>query len=204
MKERILAHFNERWYLYLIWIALSGFIFTYAIDLKVQLKPKDYMDVFMSAPDIENSSLQHYLMDAKDEYLKQVRLHTASSESETSFEKTYQLYGEAQGDLIILPESKIEDSIVTSYYLEIPEDCSCRSLFSDMANYYQVEGKDYGLLVHGKDSVRTFTGITYSSEKSPKEDYYLFFHKNSVHAGRLNHASYEGAIHMAANLENVL
>lgn len=163
---------------YLLWLLLSSmfwmWIFTFVKDAPKSRK----IVLYASVPAIEEKALSIRLEEQLPAGIRMIRAR--------SFD--YVMFDADRindGDLYIIPASAVEDYL--SAYLPIEADGE--------HEYYRHDGQAYGIKIYDAQTGRGAAAayIRYTEPGKAAEDYYLFFGKNSLHAGERDLAAYEVA-----------
>lgn len=188
---KIIKNIFSKFYLYVLWAMLAlmvwGWIFTLITDTSAEKKVTLYADV-VAIDDVELTvELEKY----KPDYIKMVKVHPFS----------YVAFGSSivGGDIYLVKQSDIEEYIAS--FCPLGEALSAE--YSDRGLYYGEDGQAYGIRVY---DASTSTGcavgyINYSPTVGGEpQDYYLFFNKDSMHAGALTDTESDAALIIARAL----
>lgn len=185
---KIIKNIFSKFYLYLLWTMFAlmfvGWIFMIITDTSSKNKVTVYADV-ISVDDLE---LRIELEKSKPDYIKMVKVHPFSY---VAFSSSSIL----NGDIYIIKQSDAEEYLASFS----PLTQNLCSEYSDRGLYLS-EGVAYGIKVY---DALTASGcasryINYSPlPDAEAEDYYLFFNKDSLHAGGLNGSANDAALVVA-------
>ena len=190
-KEKFETHISTHWFIYLIYSIIAIFIWSYAVTLYTKDRPKEVVTVWIMAYDADQNALTLKLESSKADYLKHVRVTFEDRRGEYVTIK-YQGIG-VDSDIVVLPESFLENNNVASTYLMLNTDY-LSSAIGDL-EYYTVDYKAYGIKIFDKND--TDDGlIKYTTDDIENENYYLLIKKKSLHMGSLNNASMDGGINV--------
>ena len=187
----ILSKAAKHWYLYLVWFMVVFLLWELVCRVLIQIPQEEKLVFFVGSQDCDTDGLKNKLEENIQEYLKQVDVYYYASEN-NYFGTLLQLYG-TKADLFILPESKATEAL--PYYLELDIE-KVKHSFGNV-EFYQSEGKFLGIKIYDYESdtgkLKEYISY-YNQEVVPKENYYLFFNKESLHLGSWNDCLTDGAV----------
>lgn len=193
MKASAKKALARYWPAYLASLALLP-LFSYELVEQIQ-KPKneETISIFIGSISSDASAAKKMLNENKPDYLLEINIYSYSY-LESAFATYYSASGKEGADLIILPESKIVDVTVFSYYSPLDEAHSS-------SDDYVIEdnGKHYGKLLRKKGEDFSWLSL---SDESHDENFYAFFGKGSLHAGSVNGNGRETSFFFLSLLQN--
>ena len=185
MKPSLKRALTRYWPAYaLLLVAMP--VLSYLVVEQIQ-KPKneETISIFIASCSADARYVKEKLASSKPSYLLEINLYSYSY-LESTFSSYYQANGKLDADLIILPESKIDDAALIAYYAPL-DAAHCSS-----TDYLTKESSThYGMLVRSigeANSLLTFT------DSAHDENYYAFFGKSSLHAGSITGSQYETSL----------
>lgn len=157
-------------------------ILSYALVSYIhQPRNEETITVFVGCCDSKAKQAKSLLEENKPSYLLEIQFYCYSY-LDSSFSTYFAAIGRENADLVILPESQINDDTLLLHYL--PLDTK-----SDSSDYVSKKnGKHYGVMLRKKGEASTI--LPYADE-THDEDYYAFYAKGSLHAGELTSSSYD-------------
>lgn len=188
---KIIKNIFSKFYLYVIWAMLALMLWGWIFTLITDTAPKNKVTVYVDVVALDDVELTVELEKSKPDGIKMVKVHPFSY---ASFDAT----AIVDGDIYIVKQSDIEGYLAS--FCPLSQDLLAQ--YSDRG-LYSSEGEAYGIKVY---DARTSSGCaTKYIDYSPKggaeaEDYYLFFNKDSLHAGDLNGAESDAALEIARAL----
>lgn len=183
MIKNVFHNVIKNWYLYLIAIIASTLCMVLLTNFINKPRNEETISLFVASTSLKSGTLNQELSKNKPSYLREIDTHMAVY-YDSDFDYLYTSLGKEVCDLIILPESKLFDNVITYYYCEL--DTEYVSSYIDSPQYYisSEESKPYGIKIREKGDISN-TIIDFSKE-TYDEDYYAFFYKKSLHAGKNN------------------
>lgn len=175
--NRLKKSLSSFWYLY-VFLPLLGVVFlcysTYLVN-----KPRgiETISIFIGSLSTSSASLRETLEENQPSYLREIAIRSYDY-NDSNFSSCYSNFGRSDADIIILPESKLNEETIMYYYAKLDESKINASKF-----YYPgTSSSPYGFLIHSNEKINNSL-IEYSNGKY-NEDYYAFFNKNSLHLGK--------------------
>ena len=185
MKPSTKKALTKYWPIYVA-AAIAMPVLSYVIVEQIQ-KPKneETISIFVGSCNADARYLKEKLNSNKPSYLLEINLYSYSYVDST-FSTYYQANGKMDVDLVILPESKIDDASLITYYSPLDE-----SHFSTN-DYLSKDSKThFGILVREKGEANSL--LTFSDD-SHDENYYAFFGKSSKHGGSITNSQYDTSL----------
>ncbi len=185
MKPSAKKALTKYWPFYVL-AAIALPILSYAIVEQIQ-KPKneETISIFVGSCNADARYLKEKLNSNKPSYLLEINLYSYSY-VDTTFSTYYQANGKMDVDLVILPESKIDDASLITYYSPLDES----HLSSN--DYLSKESKThFGILIRSKGETNSL--LTFSDD-SHDENYYAFFGKTSKHGGSITNSQFDTSL----------
>ena len=198
MNSRIypfINHLRKRWFLYVVWLVVAIFVCGWAFTLITRPKANEKTVIFIACYGGNMDGLKNELNGNRPQNIKQVEVYYHSPDA-LYFNTMYNFYGIEQGDILILPKSKIYDVDCVALYQ--PLDLSLVQKHFGQVETYDFEGSTYG--------IKIFDGLTLSGGSdgyvdycngTEAENFYLFFNKNSLHTGEFSDSSSQSAVELA-------
>ncbi len=185
MKPSAKKALTKYWPIYVL-AAIAMPIISYAIVEQIQ-KPKneETISIFVGSCSADARYLKEKLNNNKPPYLLEINLYSYSYVDST-FSTYYQANGKMEVDLVILPESKIDDSSLITYYSPLDE-----SHFSSDDYLSKDSQTHFGILIRTKGEMNSL--LTFADD-SHDENYYAFFGKSSKHGGSITNSQYETSL----------
>lgn len=188
---RFLKHLQRKWHVYILWLLLSFFLWSWIFTFITDTKPSKKVTLFFDTYICNDVDLTLKLEENKPKGARMIKVHPFSYAMFMS--DTIQ-----DGDIFVVGESKIKDYIVD--FCPISDEYVAAN--RNLEFYTNDEGVAYGVKVYdaqsGKGCITDY--LVYCGEDEENEDYYLFFHKNSLHIKDFNGSSNNWAIEVAENI----
>ena len=185
MKPSTKKALTKYWPVYVLAVIALP-ILSYAIVEQIQ-KPKneETISIFVGSCNADARYLKERLSNNKPPYLLEVNLYSYSYVDST-FNTYYQANGKMDVDLVILPESKIDDASLITYYRPLDESHLSSS------DYLSKDSKThFGILIRSKGEANSL--LTFSDD-SHDENYYAFFGKSSKHGGSITNSQFDTSL----------
>ena len=185
MKPSTKKALTKYWPVYVLAVIALP-ILSYAIVEQIQ-KPKneETISIFVGSCNADARYLKERLSSNKPPYLLEINLYSYSYVDST-FSTYYQANGKMDVDLVILPESKIDDASLITYYSPLDESHLSSS------DYLSKDSKThFGILIRSKGEANSL--LTFSDD-SHDENYYAFFGKSSKHGGAITNSQFDTSL----------
>lgn len=195
--KTFLRRISKNLWAYIAWIVSAILFWLWLLGFLTRVKPEERVNVFIGS---YSNSFEKYdeLNEKRPENLKKIVV-SAYSVTSLNFNVYLSVFGYNEGDIIILPESRVTDKSSTSHFSEISVNYQTEL---NNLGLYEVGDKVYGLKIHDKQSNESL--ITCLDYGETGEDFYLFFNKKSRHIGDLSgsgtYGEADGAIKVAKEL----
>lgn len=142
---------------------------------------EETITVFIGCCDSKAKKAKSLLEENKPSYLLEIQFYCYSY-LESSFSTYFTAIGRENADLVILPESQINDDTILLHYLPLETK-------SDPSDYISKKnGKHYGVLLRKEKEA---SAILPYADETHDENYYAFYAKGSLHAGELTSSAYD-------------
>ena len=193
--RNFIKHFAEKWLRYLIALILIFIFWLVIIDMLVAVKPENKIGIFIGSYGILQEIDDHI---EKPHEIEEIEIYDLNINEDYYFVIFSAYASNRDFDFSIVNEKQFRESDI-QYYLILDED-TLVGYFGEQ-EYYFVNNQIYGIKIYDGE---TKTGIlndliTYDAEES-EDDYYLFFHKDSIHLGELNSSVDDKAIQIIRNM----
>ncbi|MBQ7995755.1 MAG: hypothetical protein IJ247_06065 [Bacilli bacterium] len=187
--KRFVSSLARIWYVYVIVTVAGILLIDYAFNVINKPRNEETITLFVVSEGNDLKELKEKLEDNKPNYLREINIYGVRRES-NEFSTYFDVYGKANSDVVILPESKIEEDVVFNHYS--PFSFDYLNDYIDGLSTYRLEknGLDYGVKIHSKGEDNGL--IEYKSEGFD-EDYYAFFVNGSLHIGEMSDSEYTTA-----------
>lgn len=184
-RERLLNHFSYNWFFYVGSLLAIIIFWTWVFSMLAKVPLNEKITIFIGAYGVDENMNTEILENLQG--IREVEIHCEDPKGDM-FPLLLQTRGIINTDIIILPESAINDEILPMWFREIDETV-LREYLPDMDyDYYETGVKKYGLLAYDAEKKLTylFPDIIFASENTEEENFYLFLNKESVNLGKLN------------------
>lgn len=188
MKNKRVRYLLSKWYVFVVWAVLMGILGHYVTAMIVRPSPDEKISVFVCSESCDQIRLVENLQDARPSYVKQMDFKWVDPK-DSLFSIYYDAFAVDGGDLIVLPESKLNEySYVDFFELDAVE---VEQRFGQSFEYYRTDdGKIYGIKIDAEKSLG-------KQPDNSTQIYYLFFNKNSFHLGEWKESPRAGAVILA-------
>lgn len=154
MKTNIKIHLAYHGWAYIVIIVLSSIIWTITFNQLNEIKDHEKVDIFVAGiVDYESleDDLLAYTMSMDYDFIKQIHVNYQSP-TERLFFGIYETMLINGTDMLIIPETMLNDGFGESYFVSIDEE-QINQYFTN-ADVYRENGHAYGILVYepGQDS----------------------------------------------------
>lgn len=183
MKQVIHKIEKDIW-IYIASVMVVVFAYSWIFGYLTTVKTEEKITVFIGSNSATFEKAE-YLNGARPDYLKMVEVR-AYALSDSVYDTCLTIFGYETGDILLLPESNLNEQTCVDCYAEISVDY--QSKFEHLG-WYVVDGKVYGIKIHDKQSHESLIDCLDYGKDDDEQDYYLLFNKNSVHIGDLSDAS---------------
>lgn len=184
---------------YIACILVVVFVWVWVFNYLTTIKTEEKVCVFIGSYSVSFEKAEE-LNEDRPKYLKTVDVN-AYSINDNAFTSYLTIFGYEIGDILILPESYINEERCSDYFAEISEKYMAQ--FENLG-FYSVSNKSYGIKVHDKDSHESVIDCINFGSDDNDENYYLCFNIKSVHLSDLSDGNKlserDGAIKVAQRL----
>lgn len=199
--KKILHNVGKDFGWYFICIFTIVVVWSWVFSFLAVVPPAEKVCVFIgSNSEYFKAENLEQLETVKPDYVKKIDV-TPYSLDDSMFQTYFSIFGCDSGDIIIIPESKVNDQLCISYFSGISTYYQ-----ENLQNlgFYQAEGIVFGLKIHDKETHQSLISCIDYGSGDKEENYYLFFNKNSLHISDLFEADKksdkDGAIKIAEKL----
>lgn len=164
--------------------------------IATSLKEYEKISIFLASYTTDTTAFNQAVEDSTPEYIKEMSLYSFSLKDQ-SFDYYYSTIALARCDIVIIPESVIEDDTILKTFKKIPEIIE-NEYFND-ASFYSIYENHYGLKIHSEGQNKPNSPITYVGDDSQDQNYYVFFNSNSIHVSNRYNTVYKiirGVLHV--------
>ncbi len=181
MVKRLLS----KWYLFVVWAAISVFLWVWIAGLITRPTAKEKLSVFVCSENCGQEELVSKLQSVRPEYVEELGFKWVGT-SDSMFKVYYDAFAVYESDVIIMPADKLSEVSYVDFY-ELDEEVAER-LFG-VCEFYKTENRAaYGIKIDAEKSL---------GKQTENAVYYLFFNKKSLHLGELSGSRLDGAITFA-------
>lgn len=193
--RNFIKHFAEKWLRYLIALILIFIFWLVIIDMLVAVKPENKIGIFIGSYGIAQELDDHI---DKPLEIEEIEIYDLNINEDYYFVIFSAYASNRDFDFSIVNEKQFRESDI-QYYLS-PDEETLVNYFGEQ-EYYLVNDNIYGIKIYdGKTKEGILNDlIAYDGEES-EDDYYLFFHKDSIHLGELNSSVDDKAIQIIQNM----
>ncbi len=193
--RNFIKHFAEKWLRYLIALILIFIFWLVVIDTLVAVKPEDKLCIFIGAYGISPNIEEHI---EKPSEIEEIEILDVNINQDYYFVIFSAHASNKDFDFSIVNEKQFRESDI-QYYLILDEE-KLIDYFGEQ-EYYRVNDDIYGIKIYDGETKKGILGdlVSYNLEDEA-DDYYLFFHKDSIHLGELNSSSDDMAIQVIKSI----
>ena len=177
--KTFLRNISKNLWAYILWILFAVLLWLWLFGFLTRIKPEERVNVFIGS---YSHSFDKYdeLNNNRPDYIKKVFV-SAYSVTSINFNVYLSVFGYNEGDIIILPESRVTDKSCTAHFSEISPFYQTEL---NNLGLYAVEDKVYGIKIHDKLTGESLVSCLDYGETD--EDFYLFFNRKSQHIANLS------------------
>ena len=197
MKNNLKEALKRQTIFYLLIIVFSILLPSFTLNYISRPKKEHLFTAFISSYTTDREKIDGLFEKNKPDYVNKITINLFSND-DPNFNIYYSSFGLKHSDLIIIPESRINNPDIVTYYCSLSENIIDNYNFS---NFYTIDDVSYGVkLNNGNNDIGDL--LTLSKEGMEEENYYMFLNKNSYHIGELGKTKYETAFTYMALLMN--
>ena len=191
-KRRMKVVFKYTWPIYIV-VSLViglGLFFLFKVTHKTPLYKT--LTLFVSGEVKDNKSLRNDLLETYKNYDLKTVSCISSSPSDANYNSKLTIPGYNSADILIIPESKLNDVVVAAFGLEITDEIK-DSYYSNNSFYIQEE-KRFGIKLDN-DKVNNYFSL-------PSEELYIVINAKSVNIGEYSskpNKEHDMALQLAKN-----
>lgn len=193
---------KERWYAFALWLLLTVLLASWLFPWLTRVSNTEKLTVFVGSYSPNTNTLRQRLEDSKPEYLVKLDLYSASLD-DGLYDAFYTTYGLSYADVLVIPQQAVEKIIssengtLSDYFAVIPQ-----GFFSNEEwTYYSADGENYGIRIYDSALDKAYCSlIDFTKDGKEKQDYYIFFKKDSAHLGGMTEGGERGGAVAIAEL----
>ena len=197
---------KQRWYAFALWLLITVLLASWLFPWLARVTEDEKLTVFVGSYSADTSRLRQSLLSGQPEYIVKMDLYSAVLD-DGLYDAFYTTYGLSYADVLVLPQQAAEKIVsaengnLADFFSVIPQGFFDR----DEWEYYSADGADFGIKIFDSATDKAFCSlIDFSKDGREKQDYYIFFNKDSVHLGGMKEgAERNGAITIAELLMNI-
>jgi hypothetical protein len=191
-KRRMKVVFKYTWPIYLVTSLVIGLglFFTFKVTHKTPLYKT--LTLFVSGEVKDNKSLRNDLLETYKSYDLKTVSCISSYPSDANYNSKLTIPGYNSADILIIPESKLNDVVVSAFGLEITDEIK-DSYYSNNSFYIQEE-KRFGIKLDN-EKVNNYFSL-------PSEELYIVINAKSVNIGEYSskpNKEHDMALQLAKN-----
>ena len=190
-KQFFLKIGKHIWVYVLLCVACS-LLSIYVIDLINKPRNEQTISILVASYDEKCEVFKEEVDKLRPKYLREIQYNTYSL-LDHNYEQYYSNLAYGLCDIVILPESRVNESKVQDYYAILSEDI--RTEYFNEKEFYSLNDTIYGVQIH-KKGLEDNNLLKYSLGIDSDENYYLFFYWKSKHIGALNNTTYNTAFEL--------
>ena len=190
--KRFFFNIGKHIWVYALFCAACSLLTIYVVNLINKPRNEETISILVASYDDKCEEFRKEVYSRKPDYLREIQFNTYSL-LDSSFENYYSSLAYGLCDIVILPESRVNESKVQDYYAIFTDEI--KTQYFNSKEFYTLDGKDYGVLIH-KKGAEDNNLLTYSLNEQTDENYYLFFYWKSKHIGFLNNTTYYTAFEL--------
>lgn len=190
--KQFFLNIGKHLWAYALFCLAGSLLSIYIVDLINKPRNEETISILVASYDDKCETFRNEVNQRRPKYLREIQFNTYSLLDER-FEDYYLKLAYGLSDIVILPESKVNESKVQDYYAIFNDEIKTK--YFPNKEWYTLDDKDYGILIHKKDTEDNHL-LTYCLNEQTDEDYYLFFYWKSKHIGSLNNTTYNTAFEL--------
>lgn len=197
MKNNLKEALKRQSFFYLFIIILSILLPSFTLNYISKPKKERLFTAFISSYTTDREKIDGIFENNKPDYVNKIIINLFSND-DPNFNIYYSSFGLKHSDLIIIPESRINNPDIVTYYSSLSKNIIDKY---DFSNFYTINDACYGIkLNNGNNDIDDL--LTLSKEDMEEENYYMFLNKNSYHIGELGKSKSEAVFSYMALLMN--
>ena len=197
--KNLLHKIGKHAWVYLTWMLAVCVFWSWLFGILTRVPTEEKISIFIGSYSREFTQYDE-LSASRPEYIREVDLNIHLI-TEQNFSAFLTAFGTEEADILILPESKLEQEVPQALYASISSEY-CAELPN--LGLFEVNDKIYGLRIHDKNTHESLISCLDFGEADKEEDYYLLFNRKSLHLGDLSpslgYSDRNGAIVIAKRL----
>ena len=184
----------SEWLIFLVYAVFFILISTWIIDLINKPRGKETISIFLTSYEADTNSLYNELKEVSPEYLREIDLKQYRLDDQY-FNTFYQAIALGNSDIVIIPESYLNDSLgITFMALDMEYISEYTGLTFDESDLFTSYDHTFAIKIYDKDEGKSNEFIKFFKEDFPEtedidesvnESYYIVFYKKSVHLGKM-------------------
>ena len=190
--KQFFLNVGKHLWVYVLFCLASTLLSIYAVNLINKPRNEETISILVASYDDKCEEFKKEVNKRRPDYLREIQFNTYSL-LDDSFENYYLNLAYGLSDIVILPESKVNNSKVQDYYAILNDEIKTK-YFVDK-EFFSLEDKEYGVLIH-KKGTEDNNLLKYNLDEQTDENYYLFFFWKSKHIGVLNDTTYNTAFEL--------
>ncbi len=198
MKQVINKIGKDIW-IYIACILVVVFVYSWVFNYLTTVKTEEKITVFIGSYS-SSFEKEEEVNQLRADYLKTVEVR-AYTLSDSVYDTCLSVFGYETGDILILPESNLNEETVSNYYSVISPNYQ---LSFNSLGWYEVEGNIYGIKIHDKETHQSLINCLDYGKDEDEQNYYLLFNKNSVHLSDLSDVNSKSDMDGAIQVANLL
>lgn len=187
--RNFIKHFTEKWIRYLIALILIFIFWLVVVDILVAVKPENKIGIFVGAYGVSQSIEEQI---DKPDGIEKIEIYDLNINEDYYFVIFSAYASNRDFDFSIVNEKQFRESDI-QYYLSLNQE-TIVDYFGEQ-EYYYVNNQIYGIKIYdGETKQGILNDLIDFDGENLTDDYYLFFHKDSLHLGNLNSSNDNKAI----------
>ena len=172
-KSRIVAVMKYTWPLYIISAVIVGLLLNFIFGITHRIQAYKTLTLFVSGEVSDPEKLEKHLIEKyQDKELKSVTI-ISSNPNDGAYQTRLSVAGYNTADILIIPISKLDSIVVSSFSLELEEEL-INSYYPSYSVYSQEDTK-YGIKIN-KETIKEYMTL-------PSEDCYMVLNAKSETIG---------------------
>ena len=172
-KSRIVAVMKYTWPLYIISAVIVGLLLNFIFGITHRIPAYKTLTLFVSGEVSDPEKLEKHLIEKyQDKELKSVTI-ISSNPNDGAYQTRLSVAGYNTADILIIPTSKLDSIVVSSFSLELEEEL-INSYYPSYSVYSQEDTK-YGIKIN-KETIKEYMTL-------PSEDCYMVLNAKSETIG---------------------
>lgn len=176
LTQNLKNHLFYNSHYYLIIALIVCLLIPYLINLKVAYKPNEELTIYIASYGTDEAMIKEMLLDNLDDSILNINV-LSYDVADNYFETTLTSVAVTETDIVIIPEKYATETVIVPYFAKLNnlDLVAEERAYSFGDNWYGVE-----IYNKNKGEFKLSKMITFNSNESDFEKYYMFVNKDTV------------------------